>query len=175
MKILIVIIFYACFLSCNNSSDKTVLTDSTVSKTNSGDTAQHIVADTVSNVYCYITGIEKMHDSIILKVDYVNFFNGPNVVEEAKKRHRADTAYDKSGKIQDIFVPDDYFIVNDDKALRSLYLQNSVPITMDVEIAGTKTKNINTYEYFSKHYENSLFLITVKKNRVESIKEVFLP
>ena len=175
MKILIALVFATLFLSCNNSNDKPAITDSSISKVNTSDTLRNISVDTASNVYCYVTGIEKAHDSILLKTDYVDFFNGPNVLEEAKKRHLADTAYDRNGKIQDIFVPDDYFIVNDDKTLRNLYLPVGTPITMDTEIAGTGSKGINTYDYFSKHYKNSLFLITVKKNQVVSIKEVFLP
>ena len=175
MKIIIAILFALCILSCNNSNDRPAKTDSAISKTNGGDTLHNISADTASDIYCYITGIEKIRDSMVLKVDYVDFFHGPNVLEEAKKRHRADTAFDRNGKIKDIFVPNDYFIVNDDKSLRSLYLPPASPITMDSEIAGNKSKDINTYAYFSKHYENSLFLLKVKDNSVQSVKEVFLP
>ena len=175
MKKMSAIIFAITLFSCNSGTDKPAPTDSVTSKTNTGDTIQPIKADTASNIYCYITGIEKTHDSVMLKADYVDFFNGPNVLEEAKKRHRADTAFDRNGKITDIFVPDDYFIVNDDKTVRTLYLPTDAPISMDTEIAGTKSNKINSYGYFSKHYENSLFLIKVKNSRVESIKEVFLP
>ena len=174
MRILIVIIFAISLLSCNNSNDKAAKTDSTTSKINV-DTLQNVSADTVLNIYCYITGIDKMHDSVLLRADYVDFFNGPNVLEEAKKRHLADTVFDKNGKVQDIFVPDDYFIVNDDKSIRPLYLPSTAPIMMDSEIAGKKSNSINTFTYFSKHFDNSLFLLKVKKNVVESVKEVFLP
>ncbi len=174
MKLLMIALFVVALCSCNNSNDKQVATDST-SKTNAADTLKKISADTASNVYCYITGVEKMHDSIVLKADYVDYFTGPNVLEEAKKRHLADTSFDKRGKIQDIFVPDDYFIVNDDKTLRTLYLPAGSPITMDSELAGHPNHPINTYDYFSKHYQNSLFLLKVRKNNVESIKEIFLP
>jgi hypothetical protein len=175
MKVSLLTIFAIALLSCNNSNDKLSAKDSVASKINVIDTLQNNAADTGVNVYCYITGIEKLHDSIMLKADYVDFFQGPNVVDEAKKRHRADTAYDKNGKIQDIFVPDDYFIVNDDKTPLTLYLPANTPIMMDTEIAGTRTGEINTYAYFSKHYENSLFLLRVKQKTVTLVKEVFLP
>ena len=77
--------------------------------------------------------------------------------------------------MQDVFVPDDYFIVNDDKQLRTLYLPGSTSITMDSEIAGEKVKNINNYAYFSQHFKNSLFKLMVKNNMVTVVKEVFLP
>ena len=175
MKILIILLFAINLLSCNNSPEKTVATDSAISKTNTADTLQHMIADTASVFYCYIIGIEKIQDSTVLMVDRVDFFSGPNVVEEAKNRHLADTAYDKSGKITDIFVPNDYFIVNDDKTVRNFHLPASSPITMDTEIAGTKSNKINSYDYFSKHYQNSLFLLKVNNKQVESIREVFLP
>ena len=175
MKILIVIIFAIGLLSCNNSNNKAATTDSTTSKTDSRDILKNVIADTATDIYCNITGIDKKQDSIFIKADYVEYFHGPDVLEEAKKRHRADTAFDRNGKITDIFVPDDYFIVDDDKSLRSLYLPVGTPITMDAEIAGSKSKDINTYAYFSKHYETGLFLLRVKGNTVQSVKEVFLP
>lgn len=174
MKILMSTLAAILLLSCNNSKTDSIQTDSLSEKSNRGDSLHITVADSASNEYSYVTDIEKRHDSIFIKADYVQFFNGPNVVEEAKKRHQADTSYDKKGKIEDIFVPDDYFIVNDDKELRSLYLPVNTPITMDSEIAG-HAKNINTYPYFSQHFKNSLFVLTEKNNMISAIKEVFLP
>lgn len=174
MKTIIAVIFAVSLFSCNNSKTE-ISSKDTLTKNNTTDTLHTVIADSTSEKYAYITGIEKTHDSIFLKADYVQFFNGPNVLEEAKKRHRADTSFDKDGKVQDVFVPDDYFIVNDDKQLRTLYLPGSTSITMDSEIAGEKTKNINTYVYFSQHFKNSLFKLMVKNNTVTAVKEVFLP
>ncbi len=174
MKTIIAALFALSFFSCNNSKTETSPAD-TVTKKGTSDTLHTITADSASEEYAYITGIEKTHDSIFIKADYVQFFNGPDVLKEAQKRHRADTSFDKDGKIQDVFVPDDYFIVNDDKQLRTLYLPGSTGITMDTEIAGEKTKNINTYAYFRQHFKNSLFKLMVKNNVVTAVKEVFLP
>ena len=174
MKKIILAVFAVSLFSCNNSKTETSLKD-TLTKNSTNDTLHTVVADSAREEYSYITGIEKIHDSIFIKADYVQFFNGPNVLEEAKKRHRADTSFDKEGKVQDVFVPDDYFIVNDDRQLRTLYLPGSTSITMDSEIAGEKTKNINTYVYFSQHFKNSLFKLRVKNNTVTAVKEVFLP
>lgn len=174
MKTIITVILAISLFSCNNSKTETSPKDSLTKNSNS-DTLHTVVADSAREEYSYITGIEKIHDSIFIKADYVQFFNGPNVLEEAKKRHRADTSFDKDGKVQDVFVPDDYFIVNDDRQLRTLYLPGSTSITMDSEIAGEKTKNINTYVYFRQHFKNSLFKLMVKNNIVTAVKEVFLP
>jgi len=171
----LLIAFFACILfSCNSSnSGEKNKTDSL--STVKSDTSKNVNADTASAIYCYITGIEKMHDSVWLKVDYVDYYHGPNVLEDAKRLGHADTAFDNNKKVKDIFVVNDYFIVNDDQSLRTLYLPANAPITMDTEIAQTQSKEINSYAYFSKHYENSLFLLKLKKNIVESISEVFLP
>ena len=174
MKTIITAILALSLFSCNNGKIETTSKDS-LTKSNTSDTLHTIIADSAREEYVYITGIEKMHDSIFIKADYVQFFNGPTVLEEAKKRHRADTSFDKNGKVQDVFVPDDYFIVNDDKQLRTLYLPGSTSITMDSEIAGEKVKNINNYAYFSQHFKNSLFKLMVKNNMVTVVKEVFLP
>lgn len=174
MKTIITVILAISLFSCNNSKTETSPKDSLTKNSNS-DTLHAVITDSARVEYSYITGIEKKHDSIFIKADYVQFFNGPNVLEEAKKRHRADTIFDKDGKVQDVFVPDDYFIVNDDRQLRTLYLPGSTSITMDSEIAGEKTKNINTYTYFSQHFKNSLFKLMVKNNTVTAVKEVFLP
>ncbi len=168
---LLVIILFA----CNNNKTETAKTDSLAINTNPVDTMHKMNADTAKEEYCNITAVEKRHDSIFIKADYVQFFTGKNVVEEAKKRHRADTSFDKNGKIEDIFVPDDYFIVNDNKEIRTLYLPAGTPVTMDSQIAGEKAKDINTYAYFSQHFKNSLFKLMVKNNRIESVQEVFLP
>ena len=174
MKTIIVIILAISLFSCNNSKTETTSKD-ILTKSSTNDTLHTVITDSAVEEYSYIAGIKKIHDSIFIKADYVQFFNGPNVLAEAQKRHRADTSFDKDGKVQDIFVPDDYFIVNDDKQLRTLYLPGSTSITMDSEIAGEKTKNINTYTYFSQHFKNSLFKLMVKNNIVAAVKEVFLP
>jgi hypothetical protein len=173
MKVIVTILFASLLFSCNNSSTEQSKKDSTAPAL--PDTAKKTTdVDTATTVYCYIAGIEEKKDSIIINVDDVEYFNGPNVVEEAKKRHRADTSYGKDGKM-DVFVPDDYFIVNDDKRIRKLYMPATTPIHMDSEIAGKEAKNIDSYAYFSKHYKNSLFMLTVKDDRIMSLKEVFLP
>ena len=176
MKLVFMALFAIAFFSCNNSSTTASGKDSTVVTTTSTDPAKPTVtADTAREEYCYITAIEKVKDSIFIKADYVQYFTGKNVVEEAKKRHRADTSFDKSGKIEDIFVPDDYFIVNDDKQLRRLYLPGDAPIKMESEFVTDKTKDINNYKYLAGHFNNSLFMLTVKNNRIEAVKEIFLP
>lgn len=176
MKLLITALLALSLFSCNNSDTKTTGKDSIPMQTPVADTSKAIAStDSAREQYCYITGIEKGHDSILIKADYVEFFNGKNVLEEAKKRHRADTAFDKNGKVQDIFVPDDYFIVNDNKQLRTLYLPANTPIKMESEFVTDKKKEINNYEYFSGHYKNSLFMLTVKGNNVTAVREIFLP
>ena len=140
------------------------------------DTGKPVVtADTGKEQYCYISRVEKIRDSIFILADYVEFFNGKNVVEEAKKRHRADTVFDKAGKITDIFVPNDYFIVNDDETTVRLYLPAATPVKMEQEFVTDKKAEINNYNYFSGHYKNSLFLLTLKGTSIQAVREVFLP
>jgi len=170
MKLLIALLISAVLLSCNNSKKEPVRKDTLALK---ADTLKNIIADTPGVVYCYIMGIDKNPDSIFLKADPADYHYGPNVVEEAKKMHRADTSY-KNGKIEDIFVPDDYFIVNDDKQVTRYYLPKESLITMDSRLSGEE-KNINTFDYFSKHYASSFFKIKVLNNRILSVDEVFLP
>ncbi|HMD01130.1 MAG TPA: hypothetical protein VKH37_13300 [Ferruginibacter sp.] len=172
MKYWIVVLSVIFLYSCNsdNNSQKTT-GDTTIKKT---DTMQKAAVDTGAIVYCYITKIEKRHDSNFIQADYVEYFTGPNVVEEAKKRHRADTSVGKDGKL-DIFVPDDYFIVNDDKTTKTLLLPANAPIHMDAQIAGPGKRNIDNLDYFAVHYENNLFRLKVKDNVIQSLYEVFLP
>lgn len=175
MKALVITLFSLILLSCNNSNPKTPGKDSTVVPFTPVDSLKPAAADTAKEEYCYITGIEKIKDSIFVKADYVQYFTGPTVLAEAKKRHRADTVFDKNRKVKDIFVPDDYFIVNDDKMIRSLYLPATTPIKMESEFVTDKKLEINNYGYFSEHYKNSLFMLTVKNKKIEAIKEIFLP
>ena len=173
MKLIMTLLIATILFSCNNSKPGSAKTDSLTVRINTGDTLKNIVADTPAVAYFYIIGIDKIRDSIFLKADQADFHNGPNVVEEAKKMHRADTTY-KNGKIDDIFVPDDYFIVNDEQQITRLYLPKEAPITMDDRISGNE-KEINNYAYFSKHYENSFFKLRIKNNKIVSVEEVFLP
>ncbi len=162
MKLLMMALFAAVLFSCNNSDTERAKADSSTVKNNTVDTLKKIVMDTPAVVFGYIKGIDKIHDSIFLKIDSVFFYHGPNLDSMAKLY-----------KVDD--YSDDYFIVNKDKKLWRIYLPDGIPITMDAQIAGEDAKDINTYGYFSKHYIDNLFRIRIKDNRLVTIAQQYLP
>ena len=63
MKTIITAILALSLFSCNNGKIETTSKDS-LTKSNTSDTLHTIIADSAREEYVYITGIEKMHDSI---------------------------------------------------------------------------------------------------------------
>ena len=171
MRSLFFAIVCLAIISCNNKSAGKPANDSTGTRTNK-DSMTLAAAD---SAFGYIKSIEQFHDSIYINFDKVEYFHGPDVVEQAKKRHMAETAYDKNGKVQDIFVADDYFIMNDDTIPHRMVLAKDV--TFDL-LDGNMEKGhneVNNFQYLQNHFQVFLFRLSIKNNLVSKVEAVYLP
>ena len=152
-------------------------------------TQRKIIADTVhaeasntellksDSVYAYIKKITQKADSVFIDADYIQFFTGDEATEAAKKHHDADTSYDEKGKITSIIADNDYYIVNDNKKIRTLPLSKNVKIeTVDMASGPVSSANTTLKDFMSNHAnDNFPFILKIAGNEVTAITEVYIP
>ena len=97
---------------------------------------------------------------------------GDEAVEQASKRHDADTFYNDNGKMEE-YVPNDYYIVNDNKKIRRLKLAKDVIISL-VEW-GPEVKVEHSLAGLKKRYEGTPFILWLHKGVVVKIREQYIP
>ena len=129
-----------------------------------------------SEQYAYILSIPEKADTIFIDADYVQYLTGDSAIEAAKKKHMADT-FTIDGTTH-IDVPNDYFILNENKNIRRLALSKQIvfDLLLDLDRADHKEEiKDNSLKSFKEIYKNNLFLLAINNNEVAKIKEVFLP
>lgn len=132
--------------------------------------------DTVANSkYAFIVGNIQKGDSCFIDADYIQYLTGQAAIDAAIKRHEADTFQTEDGKTH-VDVPNDYFIVNDNKKIRRLLLAKSCLIDLVINPDGIPPINDNSFQSLKKVDNESPFLLTFNdKGVVIKIKEIFVP
>lgn len=128
---------------------------------------------TDTSVYAYITSIKKDTKEVLLFLDYIQFYSNEEAVLKAKERGDADTLY-KNGQMI-IHVPGDYYIVNDHKIIRKLYLSQKVKINLHLNKDRLHPISNNSLNSLIKIHKDSPFKIHIVDNKITGIDEVFLP
>lgn len=169
-RLIIPVILFMLAACNNNNSDKTV-SDSTVSKK----AIDTVNANRTDTIYGYIKSIKQIHDSVYLDVDSLFFYNKPDVVDVAKRMGRADTAKDKNGKITDIFVANDYFIINDDTSDIRLVLKKDAAFRLLESNGQPAQPEDNNLKFLQNNFVNQLFMLAVKDKSVSAVEAIFLP
>lgn len=120
---------------------------------------------------------QKSKMPIAADVDYVQMLTGKAAVAAAIKRGDADTSFDDKGKILDVSVPNDFYIVNDNTKIRQLTVTPDIVVEMLKEnIPAKKGKTPpSPAQRLDKVYRDALFELTIKGNIIVKIKEVYLP
>ena len=180
------ILFYAVILLCgsackqNAETSQQPLADS-VSIATAIDSIQPktAAAETVTSdsVYAYIKKAWQKEDSVFIEADYIQFLTGKAAVEAAKLHHEADTIYDDKGKITDIIVDNDYYILNENKKLRTLAVGKDVTIeTVSMSNGPVSIVKTSLKDFISTHGKDSFpFILKFKNNEVSKIIEVYVP
>ncbi len=129
------------------------------------------------STYAYVRKIYQKGDSSYIDADYIQFLTGKAAIDAAKKNHDADTFYGDNGKIIEIGVPDDYYIVNQSKQIRTLPLAKDADIeTMDMSSGNVLTKKMSVKDFKARGLKNGLpFILKLRNNEVTAISEVYLP
>jgi hypothetical protein len=165
--------------SCNSASNKQPLAGNK-------DTVKHIKDPLSVSVdvdkevhgkkqYCEITQVIKSGDTTYINADYIQFLTGQEAIKAAITHHQADTFKTGDGKIQ-IDVPNDYYIVNDNKKIRRLQIDKNCVFDLEINPDRLHKINDNSLESLTRIYKDSPFILTLNDNNlVVGIKEVFLP
>lgn len=168
----------ATILGCNSNNNHQALIDTTQNVNDSGNLKQTLSNDTTkdtSNEYAFIVGNMQKGDSNFIDADYIQYLTGQSAIDAAVKKHEADTFQTEDGKIH-VDVPDDYFIVNDNKKIRRLFLDKNCSIELVINPDGIPPIINNSLQSLKKVGHESPFLLTLNdKGFVIKIKEIFVP
>ena len=120
----------------------------------------------------FITAINTKGNDIVIEADFVQMLTGKAAVTAAKKKGEAE--YDINKKKDTVwYVPNDYFILNENNKLRKLPVTNSVEIYFVNE--GTSAVSKSNIAKLKKTYTAKLFKLTIFKGSVIKIAEIYTP
>jgi|GEM_PF-1433896 len=172
------IILTATILGCNSNSNHQPLNDTMKNVNDSGNLQPTLTNDTTkytSNEYAFIVRNIQKGDSAFIDADYIQYLTGQSAIDAAVKKHQADTFQTEDGKIH-VDIPDDYFIVNDNKKIRRLLLDKNCSIELVINPDGIPPIVDNSLQSLKKVDNESPFLLTLnEKGVVIKIKEIFVP
>ncbi|MEO5776758.1 MAG: hypothetical protein ABIQ27_07630 [Flavobacterium sp.] len=106
------------------------------------------------NLDSLIIKVYKKDNKTFIKSDFVQYLTGDRAIEAAKKSGEADFIIKNGKKVY--AVPNDYFIVNENKKIRTFELDKKVE------------------NFFSRSHEG-VYTLTIENNKVIKIKEIFIP
>ena len=178
VRTLVSIILTGTILACNSNNNRQALIDTTQNVIDSRNLKQTLSNDSTnytSNEYAFIVGNFQKGDSTFIDADYIQYLTGQSAIDAAVKKHEADTFQTEDGKIH-VNVPDDYFIVNDNKKIRRLFLDKNCSIELVINPDGLPPITDNSLQSLKKVDHESPFLLTLNdKGIVIKIKEIFVP
>ena len=179
LRILFSIFFTATIFGCNSNSNQQASSDTTQRATEVSDTINKTLSSDTSKYskdeYAFIVGIIQKGDSTFIDADYIQYLTGQAAIEAAVKVHQADTFKTEDGKTH-VDVPDDYFIVNENKKMRRLALDKNCSIDLVINPDGIPPITENSLQSLKKVDHESPFTLTLNdKGLVIKIKEIFVP
>jgi hypothetical protein len=108
----------------------------------------------------------------IIDADYVQMLTGKAAINAAKKAGEAE--YDINKKKDTVwYVPNDYFVVNSNKATRQLQLSSSAIIYLVKKGGSSLVKS--TIARLQNNFKGRLFKIAIKNNEIIKIEEIYTP
>ena len=178
LRTLSTIILTVTILGCNSNNNRQALIDHTQNASDSGNLKKTLSDDTIkhtSEKYAFIVGNIQKGDSTYIDADYIQYLTGQSAIDAAVKKHEADTFQTEDGKTH-VDVPNDYFIVNDNKKIRRLFLNKNCSIELVINPEGIPPIIDNSLQSLKKVDRESPFLLTLNdKGIVTKIKEIFVP
>lgn len=127
----------------------------------------------IDTQYAYITNVYTKNDTTFIAADFVQMLTGKQAIKAAQKKGLADTTYNDDGtKITNIYVANDYFIVNQQPIVRTFAVANNAVFT---EENLTNKRAVVSKKIFVKQFKNNLYLLTFKAGIVTNIHKVYLP
>jgi hypothetical protein len=124
--------------------------------------------------YCLIKKLYQENEVWYIDADYVQFLTGDKAVTAAVKKGEADTMTGDDGKIS-VTVPNDYFIVNDNPAIRKLALAKDVVLQLVVYKDGNPVVENAALKELNKSPKAAIFILQFDDKLVKNIQQQYLP
>ncbi len=128
-----------------------------------------------SQQYAYLSALKRRGDHWTCEADFLDFYYGEKATEVARKRGDAIADTAKDGTLS-WWVPNNYYIVNDDKTRKTLTLHKDARIyTIDYEDE-LKSKKIHPDSLIKTSYmESRLFVLTLSGDEITAVKQQYIP
>jgi len=126
----------------------------------------------VEGQYCFIEKVYEKEGTTYIDADYIQFLMGKPAVEAARKRGDAEP-FVRNGDTT-WSVPNDYYILNENKKIRSLALKPDFRL---VTVEKPEAKEVSGVGYLKKYAKDLVFVLTLDAtdSTVTVIKEQYLP
>lgn len=123
--------------------------------------------------YCYINKVYSNGGVDYIEADYIQFLMGDEAVSAARKRGDAERIIDQGDTSW--AVPNDYYIINENRKSRTLVLAKDFRV-IAVEDGSNSISGKDPLGYIKKKAESGVFILSLGNNdTVLSIKEQYLP
>jgi len=124
--------------------------------------------------YCHIVQVYSKDSATWIDADYVQFLMGDAGLAAAKKHGDAEIGIDKKGDTT-WGLPDGYYILNENKKVRSLKLAGDVEFIGVEGVTPAPPANL-TVKYLQSIVKDNLFILAFNTNgEVFRIKQQFIP
>ncbi len=136
---------------------------------NSNGVAQSSAADKQT---ASITAVSIKGSSLTIDADFVQMLTGKAAIKAAKKTGEAEYDLNKKGDTT-WYVPNDYFVLNENTKVRQLTLSATTQIYLVKE--GTSSLAKSNAAKLKKSFKFKLFTLTISNNIVTVITEIYTP
>ena len=120
----------------------------------------------------FITAINTNGKFFIIKADFVQMLTGQNAVKAAKIAGEAEYDINKNGDTA-WYVPNDYFVVNSNSAIRQLRISPTAQIYLVKKGGSALFKS--SLSKLKNNFTGKLFRLFLRKNEVIKVEEIFTP
>lgn len=119
-----------------------------------------------------INSVSTVGNDFVIAADYVQMLTGKAALKAAKKA--GDAEYDLTAKGDTTwYVPNDYYVVNDNSKIRNLAVAPTAVIMLVKE--GTSRLSKSTVGALKKSYRDKLYRLTIVNDKVVKIEEIYVP
>lgn len=119
-----------------------------------------------------ITAVSIKGSSVTIDADFMQMLTGKVAIKAAKKTGEAEYDLNKKGDTT-WYVPNDYFVLNENTKVRQLTLSSTAQIYLVKE--GTSSLAKSNAAKLKKSFEYKLFTLTIINNIVTVITEYYTP
>ncbi len=129
-------------------------------------------SSTAGKQIAFINAVSITGKNVTIDADFVQMLAGKEAIKAAKKAGEAEYDLNKKGDTT-WYVPNDYFVLNENKKVRQLTLSATAQIFLVKE--GTSSLAKSNAAKLKRSFEGKLFTLALINNTVTVITEVYTP